>query len=84
MSTTFDPRGMTWDYWCASMAQQFASNQLGTVPEKNWQDWASGMQGIGYFVQSGVPDPRGYSRWQDWAQSLVGIMSIAQNQESIY
>lgn len=84
MSTTFDPRGMTWDYWCASMAQQFASNQLGTVPEKNWQDWASGMQGIGYFVQSGVPDPRNYARWQDWAQNLVGIMSISQNQGSVY
>ena len=80
----YDPRNLTWDQWCARMAELFASNQLGTVPEKNWQDWASGMQGIGYFVQSGVPDPRGYSRWQDWAQSLVGIMSIAQNQESIY
>ena len=57
MSTTFDPRGMTWDYWCASMAQQFASNQLGTVPEENWQDWA---------------------------QNLVGIMSISQNQGSVY
>ena len=51
MTTTYDPRGMTWDYWCAQMAQQFASNQLGTVPEEKWKDWASGMQGIGYFVQ---------------------------------
>jgi len=81
---SFDPRGMTWDLWCASMAQQFASNQLGTVPEDHWRDWASGMQGIGYFVQSGVPDPRGYENWQDWAQNLVGIMNIAQNQQSIY
>jgi hypothetical protein len=66
------------------MAELFASNQLGTLPEDKWRVWAEGMQGIGYFVQSGIPDPRGYSKWQDWAQSLVGIMSIAQNQESIY
>ena len=84
MTTTYDPRGLTWDLWCASMAQQFASNQLGTVPEDKWRDWASGMQGIGYFVQSGVPDPRGFEDWRDWAKQVVGIMNISQNQQSIY
>jgi hypothetical protein len=67
---------MVWDDWCARMAELFAAQQLGTVPEENWQDWASGMQGIGYFVNSGVPDPRGFRSWQDWAAQLVGIMSI--------
>jgi hypothetical protein len=76
MSTTFDPRDMTWDYWCASMADLFAAQQLGTVPEERWQDWANGMQGIGYFVNSGVPDARNFETWQDWAKSLVGIMDI--------
>jgi len=46
------------------------------VPEDKWRDWASGMQGIGYFVNSGVPDPRNFKSWQDWATALVGIMSI--------
>jgi len=73
---TYDPRNMTWDQWCALMAELFASNQLGTVPEAKWRDWASGVQGIGYFVESGVPDPRNFKSWQDWASVLVGIMSI--------
>lgn len=73
---TYDPRNMVWDDWCARMAELFATQQLGTVPEENWQDWASGVQGIGYFVNSGVPDPRGFRSWQDWAAQLVGIMSI--------
>ena len=81
---TYDPRGMTWDEWVAFTAEQFSGNQLGTVPEEHWRDWAEGMQGIGYFVQSGVPDPRGYENWQDWAEQMVGIMSIAQNQQSVY
>jgi hypothetical protein len=67
---------MMWDDWCARMAELFAAQQLGTVPEEQWQDWASGVQGIGYFVNSGVPDPRGFRSWQDWAAQLVGIMSI--------
>jgi len=72
----YDPRNMTWNYWCALMAELFASNQLGTVPEERWRDWASGMQGIGYFVESGVPDHKQFATWQDWAQNLVGIMRI--------
>jgi len=76
MAVTFDPRGMSWDFWCASMAQTFASNQLGTVPEDKWRDWADGMQGIGYFVESAVPDPRNFGTWQEWAESLVGIMNV--------
>lgn len=76
MTTTYDPRNMTWDYWCASMADLFAAQQLSTVPEERWRDWANGMQGIGYFVNSGVPDARNFDNWQDWAKSLVGIMDI--------
>ena len=73
---TFDPRDLSWDEWCARMAELFAGQQLGTVPEELWQDWANGMQGIGYFVQSGVPDARGFDDWREWAKSLAGIMSI--------
>ena len=72
----YDPRNLTWDEWCARMAELFAGQQLGTVPEDRWQDWANGMQGIGYFVQSGVPDARGFDDWKEWAKSVVGIMSI--------
>lgn len=74
---TYDPRGHTWDSWCALMAELFAPQQLGTAPEERWQDWASGMQGIGYFVQSGVPDPRGFVHWQDWASQVAGIMAVS-------
>ena len=71
---SYDPRGHTWDSWCALMAEQFASNQLGTVTEDRWQDWAKGINGIGFFVEFGIPDPRGFSRWQDWASVLTGII----------
>ena len=73
---TYDPRGMNWDQYCKLMEELFASNQLGHVPEERWRDWVDGMNGIGYFVQSGVPDHRLFDNWQDWAKSLVGIMSI--------
>ena len=72
----YDPRGQTWDNWCALMAELFAAQQLGTVPEAHWQDWANGMQGVGYFVNSGIPDARGFTSWQDWAQRIVGILDI--------
>lgn len=73
---SYDPREMTWDQYCALMAELFAPNQLGTVTEDKWKDWASGLNGIGYFVESGVPDPRGYSNWRDWAMNMTGIMSV--------
>lgn len=73
---TYDPRGHTWDSWCSVMAELFAPQQLGTTTEERWREYATGMQGIGYFVQSGIPDDRGFETWQDWAKSLCGIMSI--------
>jgi hypothetical protein len=62
------------------MAELFATQQLGTVIEDNWRDWADGMQGIGYFVQNGVPDHRSFEVWQDWAERVVGIMNIQGNE----
>ena len=73
---TYDPRGMTWDQYCPLMAELFAAQQLGTVPEERWREWVAGMQGIGYFSNSNIPDARGFASWQDWAKSVVGIMSI--------
>jgi len=73
---TYDPRYMTWDQWCPLMAELFAQQSLGTMPEAKWKDWANGVAGIGTFMASGVPDSRGFNTWQDWASRLVGIMSI--------
>jgi hypothetical protein len=73
---TYDPRGHTWDSWCALMAELFGAQQLGTLPEENWREWASGISSIGYFNDSGVPDHRGFPTWQLWAETMVGIMSI--------
>lgn len=74
--TTYDPRGHNWDSWCALMAELFAPQQLGTLPEDRWQEWGDAMAGIGYFMSSGVPDTRTFANWQDWASSLVGVMGI--------
>lgn len=73
---SYDPRGHTWDNWCALMAELFASSQLGTVSEDKWRDWATVMVGIGTFSQSGAPDPRGFSTWQAWAAQMASIMTI--------
>ena len=73
---TYDPRGMTWDQYCRLMAELFAFNQLGYVEEKNWRSWVDGLNGIGYFVQSAVPDHRGFNSWQQWAEAMCGIMSV--------
>ena len=72
----YDHRGMTWDQYNKLMEELFAANQLGNVPEDKWRDWVDGMNGIGYFVQSGIPDHRGFATWQDWAAQMTGIMSI--------
>lgn len=72
----YDPREMTWDQYCRLMFELFASNQLGTVPEERWREWVDGLNGIGYFVQSGLPDHRPYETWQDWAKAVAGSMSI--------
>jgi hypothetical protein len=61
----YDPRNLTWDTWCALMAELFAANQLGTVPENLWTTWADGIAGIGRFA--GAPDSRNFATWQDWA-----------------
>lgn len=73
---TYDPRGMSWDKYCALMCELFADQQLGVLPEEQWREWVDGMVNIGYFAQSGAPDWRAFDTWQDWAQHLVGIMDI--------
>lgn len=73
---TYDPRGMTWDYYCRLMEELFAPQQLGHVTEDKWREWVDGMNGIGYFVNSAIPDQRQFATWQEWAESMVGIMSI--------
>jgi hypothetical protein len=76
MAVAYDPRGMTWDQYCKLTEELFAPNQLGHVPEEKWRDCVDGLNGIGYFVQSGVPDHRGFSNWQDWAKQMMGIMTV--------
>jgi hypothetical protein len=77
--TAYDPRGMTWDMWCKLTEELFAPQQLGNMPEERWKEWVDGVTGIGYFIDSGVPDSRNFDHWQDWAQQFVGIMSISPN-----
>ena len=73
---SYDPRGKTWPEYCKLMAELFAPNQIGYVEEQNWRSWVDGLNGIGYFVQSGIPDHRSYNTWQEWAAQMTGIMSI--------
>jgi len=77
----YDPRGMSWDQYCKLMAELFAPNQLGYVSEDKWRDWVDGLNGIGYFVQSAVPDHRGFETWEQWAQQMVGIMNVVSQRD---
>ena len=74
---TYDPRNMSWDLYCSLMAELFSSNDIGTVTEDKWRDWVDGINGIGLFGQSAIPDQRMFDTWQDWAENMVGIMSLA-------
>lgn len=76
MAITYDPRGMDWSQYCKLMAELFAPNDLGYVPEENWRQWVDGMNGIGYFAQSGIPDQRLFATWQEWAEQMVGVMNL--------
>ena len=58
------------------MAELFSSNDIGTVPEEKWRDWVDGINGIGFFAQSAVPDQRLYATWQEWAEQMVGTMNL--------
>lgn len=73
---TYDPRGMDWPQYNKLMTELFASNDVGYVNEENWRQWVDGLNGIGYFGQSAIPDQRMFSTWQDWAEQMVGIMSL--------
>ena len=75
----YDPRGMSWGQWNSLTTELFAAQQLGIVDEEQWRQYADGMAGIGYFLNSGVPDSRGFQTWQDWASRLVGIMNLAES-----
>lgn len=73
---SYDPRGMDWSQYNKLMTELFAPNELGYVPEERWREWVDGMNGIGYFGQSAIPDQRMCATWQEWAEQMVGIMSI--------
>lgn len=72
----YDPRGMTWPQYCKLMTELFASQQLGVVEEERWREWVDAMNGIGNFLNSGVPDHRGFANWSDWATQVCGILTV--------
>ena len=72
MAQVYDPRNLSWDAWCALMAELFAANQLGVAPEDQWQDWANALSGIGRFA--GTPGANGFDVWQDWAFALANAL----------
>jgi len=73
---TYDPRGMEWPLYCSLMAELFSANDIGTVPEDRWREWVDGINGIGFFTQSGIPDQKLYATWQEWAEQMVGVMNL--------
>lgn len=72
VAQVYDPRDLTWDAWCALMAELFAANQLGVSPEGEWRQWADAVSGIGRFA--GVPGSAVFGTWQDWAFAFANAL----------
>jgi hypothetical protein len=68
--TTYDPRNMTWDQWSSLMIELFAVQDLGTIPEDRWNDWADAISGFGSFQSSGVGDS------VEVAYQIIGTSSL--------
>lgn len=76
LALVYDPRYHTWDSWCALMCEAYAAQQLSIgIPEKNWKDWARGLNAIDVFANDAVPSSEYYDDWRDWASALVGAVS---------
>jgi hypothetical protein len=65
---------MTWPQYNALLVEQFAKQQLVSVPESKWNEFVDGLVSLGNFAREGVPNSRGFRSWQDWAQQYTGIM----------
>ena len=84
MSTTvnfIDPRGKTYAYWTALMAEQFAA--LGVVlgvptgtDDKAWRPWARTLVGLPQLANLGLPSPAQFKKWQDWAFQLLNYSVV--------
>jgi hypothetical protein len=58
------------------MCESFGAQSLEIPgPTTTWQGWAAGLNGIGLFMNSQVPDPYGYDSWDKWALDLVNNFS---------
>lgn len=83
LALVYDPRGHTFESWSALMVEAYASQQLQTnVIEKNWQDWAVGLNAIDIFAQEAIPSPYAFFSWNDWAEAVVNV--VGENTNGIY
>lgn len=70
MSTAVDPRlvdnVVQWaDYMYPTIEQYGVAVQLND--ERDWKDWASGLQALSGLAQVGVPSPYMFDDWREWA-----------------
>lgn len=82
----YDPRYHTFESWASLMVEAFDSQQL-EIPNANtnWQDWASGFNGIALFAAEGIaiPSPHAFNSWDEWAASTVNAFNRPTEQQTI-
>jgi hypothetical protein len=76
LAIVYDPRNHTFDSWASLMVEAYGGQQL-AIPsgDKNWQDWAAGLNAIDIFVNEAIPNPYNYNNWREWAEALVGAVN---------
>jgi hypothetical protein len=76
LALVYDPRYHTWESWSSLMVEAYAGQQLAIgIQEKNWRDWASGINAIDIFMNEAIPSPNYYENWRDWATALVNAVN---------
>jgi hypothetical protein len=77
-SFIYDPRFHTFDSWAALVLEEFSAQQLAApTNEKNWKEWAVGLNAISLFNNQAIPDPMYFNDWRDWAAAVMGAFNTA-------
>ena len=63
----------SWEDWHNSIAYVLAAEQLPTVDESRWQEFAQVLQESPVLDAYGLPEPESFATWQEWAQHLLVI-----------
>lgn len=73
MSKTFfiDIYPIHWQTWSQEIAYVLASQNLPSVDEEHWREFAQSIASNSYFGSFCVPSPDHFDDWREWANQLL-------------